>query len=342
MLVPAKPAEGAFERSDAEHRFDTVLRSWIGDEHLRGLAMLNVSVPSRHGSRRVGGVVVTPAGLVVVDVHGFTEQQRGTLSTSSHGPWTVESVPAKLDSGENANPWSRLETDVFAVQNALHSGGLDSGFVSGLVVVMPYMDGDLALREQGKLRNGLAVVLGEQKPLRRYFHRMARGRGHWSADDVLAACVALDVVGLAPQRAELVYENFTEFARRVTPGQLQPAAPRQPIRPPRTAERSVDSGADSATGSGVDPVSGAETNVDGQGESAPVRAARTRPAQRPVGIAADEDDEEGRGGGEGDQPARSVGRPPVHRTTVVAVIAGIVVLVIAVLLAVSVHSLFHG
>jgi hypothetical protein len=99
----------------AEHLV-RLLRSWgPGPDHLTGLALAGISLPSRLGPRFVDALVFTRCGVVVIAAH--------------------EPGPA-----EWPGPGDRAEAAVAAAKGALagHEGGR---YVTGLVAVVPQADG---------------------------------------------------------------------------------------------------------------------------------------------------------------------------------------------------------
>lgn len=208
MLVAIRPAGDHREGlSGAEVRFAEMLRSWTGQHAVPGVAFCNVSVPHSYaGRRQVDAVVFTPHGVVVLEVKGFTQRQQGTLDCPRDGSWTVDGTPALLHTQATVNPLQQLDTNVYAVRNALSEGGLDPGFVAGLVVIVPAKPSDIAL----STARGTDVVLAEHTALRRYFHQQARRRSTWNAGDVLDAAGALGLREYSPERAQLTADGFTD------------------------------------------------------------------------------------------------------------------------------------
>jgi hypothetical protein len=112
-----------FQRTGEERRLPAaavhlvgLLRSWgPGPEHLTGLALTGITVPSRLGPRSVDALVFTRSGVVVIAAH-------------SPGAWT------------SPGPGERAGAGVAAAKGALaaHDGGR---YVTGLVAVVPPVDG---------------------------------------------------------------------------------------------------------------------------------------------------------------------------------------------------------
>ncbi|WP_460439388.1 hypothetical protein [Amycolatopsis stemonae] len=202
----------------AEHVV-ALLRSWgPGPDHLTGLALAGITVPSRLGPRFVDALVFTRFGVVVIAAHEPGE-------------------------GRSAGPGERAGAAVEATKGALaaHDGGQ---YVTGLVAVVPSAGGPQAavipsgagpgsadVREPGDVAAGsaqphavdqgvlevpahpgsvpgVAVVLADSRGLRRIIGQHNRWRTVWSADDVLDACYALSLAHLAPPRAALLADGF--------------------------------------------------------------------------------------------------------------------------------------
>ncbi|MET8850999.1 hypothetical protein [Amycolatopsis sp. NPDC004625] len=213
-----------------------LLRSWgPGPDHLTGLALVGVSLPSRLGARFVDALVFTRSGVVVIAAH-------------APGP------------GEWPGPGDRTGAAVEAAKGALagHEGGQ---YVTGLVAVVPPVPQPLATRSGPATEPpenldaapgssgtqprpgavppasldpapeppatppgpppvpafrwrepdpvpGVAVVLAHPRSLRRIIGQHNRWRTVWSADDILDACYALSLAHLAPPRAALLADGF--------------------------------------------------------------------------------------------------------------------------------------
>ncbi|MGW5721240.1 hypothetical protein ACWEVP_34035 [Amycolatopsis sp. NPDC003865] len=113
----------AFQRTGDERRLPAaaehlveLLRSWgRGPDHLPGLALAGITVPSRHGPRLVDALVFTRSGVVVI---------------AAHEPGAAVSP----------GPQERAGAGVAAAKGALaaHDGGR---YVTGLVAVVPPVAG---------------------------------------------------------------------------------------------------------------------------------------------------------------------------------------------------------
>ncbi|MFC6087768.1 nuclease-related domain-containing protein [Saccharothrix lopnurensis] len=224
MLVRVQNEAGL---SGAERRLVEWLGSWVDRYALPGVAMVNCNVPGPNGAaRQVDAVIWSPHGCVVVEVKGFTRRQDGVLRVPLNGEWTVDGQPAALHTSGEANPVEQLRTNLYAVKNGLETAGVDPGFVSGLVVVLPARGARLDLAG-AVLPTGIEVVLADgQKTLRRYFHQLAKHRAFWAADDVAAAFTALDLGGFLPERAELLAHGIPDRITRDP--QPRAAAPDDP------------------------------------------------------------------------------------------------------------------
>ncbi len=109
----------AFQRTGEERRLPApaehvvgLLRSWgPGPDHLTGLALTGITVPSRFGPRSVDALVFTRSGVVVI---------------AAHAP----------GAGVSPGPGERAGAGVAAAKGALaaHDGGR---YVTGLVAVVP-------------------------------------------------------------------------------------------------------------------------------------------------------------------------------------------------------------
>lgn len=226
MLVALQRTGDARDLPAAADHVVRLLRSWgPGPDHLTGLALAGISLPSRLGPRFVDALVFTRCGVVVIAAH--------------------EAGPA-----EWPGPGDRAEAAVTAAQGALagHEGGR---YVTGLVAVVPPAGGpqagDVTAQPPGdqpapvhQWREpepvpGVAVVLADPRGLRRIIGQHNRWRTVWSADDVLDACYALSLAHLAPPRAALLADGFP--ARLPTRAKLPdlPAVISVPPEPPPPA-----------------------------------------------------------------------------------------------------------
>lgn len=100
-----------------------------------GVMLTNFRVMRGRGNREVDALVVTPAGVFVVEVKGTGAT--GWLHAPANGNWTVGDDPAPF-SGTPANPGDQADRAAKSVKHALTDAGINPGFVPGLVIV----DGD--------------------------------------------------------------------------------------------------------------------------------------------------------------------------------------------------------
>jgi hypothetical protein len=211
-----------------------LLRSWgPGPDHLTGLALVGVSLPSRLGARFVDALVFTRCGVVVIAAH-------------APGP------------GEWPGPGDRTGAAVEAARGALagHEGGR---YVTGLVAVVPQLAArpdpaavppmsqpvpePLAAQPASAFHwrepdpvPGVAVVQADPRGLRRIISQHNRWRTVWSADDILDACYALSLAHLAPPRAALLADGFPVRLPVRTRLPELPAVVPVPADPPPVAE----------------------------------------------------------------------------------------------------------
>lgn len=226
-------------RSAAEDTVIGLLREWTGKYHLPGLCLMHVHVPTGARTREVDGILWTPHGLAVLEVKGFTSPQEGTLRIPANGPWQVDDQPAALHTLADTTPAEQCQTGVYAVRNTLHAAGVDPGFIAGLVA-LARPNQQLALGDTTRLPTGIFVSWATRTDLRRWAHHQRKrdSRPRWSADDVLAACAALDLSSLAPQRAELIADGFPDvITYSDRPRQHRPRATSQARRPKTSPQR---------------------------------------------------------------------------------------------------------
>ncbi|SEC87802.1 hypothetical protein SAMN04489727_5432 [Amycolatopsis tolypomycina] len=137
MLVARQHTEESRPRPAAAEHLERVLRSWgPGPNHLTGLALAGIALPSRLGPRFVDALVFTRCGVVVIAAH--------------------EPGPA-----EWPGPGDRTGLAVAAARGALagHEGGRH---VTGLVAVVPPAErrGDAAGERDLRLGEWAAVAAG--------------------------------------------------------------------------------------------------------------------------------------------------------------------------------------
>lgn len=248
VLVALQRTGGDRPLPPAAEHVVALLRSWgPGPEHLTGLALAGITLPSRLGPRFVDALVFTRCGVVVIAAH--------------------EPGPA-----EWPGPGDRTGAVVAATRGALagHEGGRH---VTGLVAVVPPSPASLPepARETGSnplpddeqapaeavparqpppsrppaLRwpdphpvPGVAVVLADPRGLRRIIAQHNRWHTVWSADDVLDACYALSLAHLAPPRAALLADGFPAWVPARLP--RLPAVVPVPPEPPQAVPAAVE------------------------------------------------------------------------------------------------------
>uniref|UniRef100_UPI003F4907D4 NERD domain-containing protein n=1 Tax=Amycolatopsis sp. CA-293810 TaxID=3239926 RepID=UPI003F4907D4 len=243
MLVRVQRGTGATAHglSGAEERVVGLLSSWTGKYHLPGLALVNVNVPEKTAVRQVDGLIFTPAGLMVLEVKGFVRPQPGVLTVPPNGPWTVDGEPAAVHTLTGLTPGDQVKAGVYAAKAALADvNGAKDSFVTGLVVLVP-QDRELTLGDTGRAGLGIHVTLATQKDLRGTMHRFNNRTSTWTADTVLAACRVLALDHLAPERAELLAEDFLDQPPAPVPPPVpQPRTTSPPPAPARTASTSTN------------------------------------------------------------------------------------------------------
>lgn len=280
-------------RSGAEDTVAGLLRDWNGEHRFSGLCVMHVHVPTGGRTREVDGLLWTPHGLSVLEVKGFTTAQAGTLHMPANGPWRVDDEPAALHTLADMSPAEQCQTGVYAVRNTLQAAGVDSGFITGLVALVHPNRRHLAVGDTTRLPKGVSVALATHTDLRRRLHlqREHAARPCWSADDVLAACAALDLSALAPPRAELLTEGFPDvitYSDRPRQPRSRPSPPstRRPTQH-RTSPSPAATAAPSSTGpfgplGPSRPFSDAGPPPPRRAPPAAATAPRPRPASRPT------------------------------------------------------------
>ena len=259
----------------AEHLV-RLLRSWgPGPDHLTGLALAGISLPSRLGPRFVDALVFTRYGVVVIAAHepGMAEwpgpgaraeaavaAAKGALAGHEGGRYVtglVAVVPAAapgVGGTATESAGSRPVTDSPGSEpGASESAAAPSGAEPGPDSVgdRPMADpgtSDPAAQPQGRPAPaphwhepgpgpGVAVVLADPRGLRRIIGQHNRWRTVWSADDVLDACYALSLAHLAPPRAALLADGFpARLPTRAKVPELPAVLPVLPEPPPPAAD----------------------------------------------------------------------------------------------------------
>ncbi|MGK3202311.1 hypothetical protein [Amycolatopsis sp. MEPSY49] len=269
----------AFQRTGDERRLPAaaehlvgLLRSWgRGPDHLTGLALAGITVPSRRGPRVVDALVFTRSGVVVIAAHepgvgvspGPEERAgagvaaaKGALAAHDGGRY-VTGLVAVVPPISEADLGGRLAepaADSVAIEPGLGGheelvAGLpeprsadDPRPESGSHERLPDMTAETGLaavphpREPESVPD-VAVVLADPRGLRRIIGQHNRWRTVWSADDVLDACYALSLAHLAPPRSALLADGFpARIPARlpVLPAVVQVAP--DPPPPPPTAD----------------------------------------------------------------------------------------------------------
>ncbi|UOZ03390.1 nuclease-related domain-containing protein [Amycolatopsis sp. WQ 127309] len=231
MLVRVQPGTGsaAHGLSGAEAKVHDMLAGWAhGTPHaIDGLALLNVNIPDKSTTRQIDGLLFLPTGLAVLEVKGFTTPQAGMLTIPPNGPWLVEGEPAAIHTLAGLpNPGEQVKAGVYAAKRVFADiPGDGDSFIRGLVVLAA--TGAIELPPGKDLAGyGIDVALAQPTSLRKVLHRYRAQAPVWTADGVVAACAALALVELAPSRAELLAEGFSEHLP------APPSRPEPPIKPP--------------------------------------------------------------------------------------------------------------
>ncbi|EOD65277.1 hypothetical protein [Amycolatopsis vancoresmycina] len=223
-----------------------LLRSWgPGPDHLTGLALVGVSLPSRLGARFVDALVFTRSGVVVIAAHApgpaewpgpgdrtgaAVEAARGALAGHEGGRYVtglVAVVPqaeaVEREGGPAEHQRSRQPAGSpgsWAEPAAESSGGrLEPSEPHGTAAPRsthpepaapppPSEPVPAFHRHEPAPVPGVAVVLADPRGLRRIISQHNRWRTVWSADDILDACYALSLAHLAPPRAALLADGF--------------------------------------------------------------------------------------------------------------------------------------
>ncbi|MFC9517055.1 nuclease-related domain-containing protein [Nocardiaceae bacterium NPDC056970] len=247
--------------SGAEQAVVGWIRSWQQTTPLPGLAVVNCRIPTRSGYRQVDAIVWTPYACIVLEIKGFRSPQSGTLRVPVNAAWTVGGRPAELYTHRSStNPLDQLETNCYAVKNAIVAGGVDRVFVHGAVVVMPYSPAEITLARVGpqnrvgdladrvELRRGIDVVVGSDTRLRHFLDSVGGpGRAvRWSASTMVSTFEALGLPDV-PNADELLREGFPDDLLRVPNMATLPSAAQLP---PRSMPSSMVASALAARASG--------------------------------------------------------------------------------------------
>ncbi|WP_020497399.1 NERD domain-containing protein [Sciscionella marina] len=204
-----------------------------------GLLLVGARVPHQlHGHRTIGALAITPHGITAIEVADLLQRQRGTLRCPPSASWTVDGQPALIRTRQ-ANPASELDTNIYALGEALEDYGVDVGRIGGLVIVVPAEEHDLHIAGHGRLRRGMNVVLaqdlGNARDLRRHLHHQGKRKDNWSADGALAVCEALGAAEQAPSREELIAEGFAAQPTGKTPSRATSTLRAPALRTPKPA-----------------------------------------------------------------------------------------------------------
>lgn len=194
------------ELSAAEQEFVECLRQLPS----AGLAIVDLRVGTRRGTRQIGAVIWTPQGILVVEVIGFRGKQSGVLAVSTEHPWRVGDAVADLDLELGADPVRRVETALQEVRLTFERASYDPGYLCGAVALIPPR-GAVLRPARETLRPGLDVVVGtatEPTELRILLENFAPGPPRWTLGRVCAATRAL--TGWAPDRGELIAAGFAD------------------------------------------------------------------------------------------------------------------------------------
>ncbi|MEU0791937.1 hypothetical protein ABZ342_17855 [Amycolatopsis sp. NPDC005961] len=246
----------AFQRTGEEWRLPAaathlvgLLRSWgPGPDHLTGLALTGITVPSRLGPRFVDALVFTRTGVVVIAAHSpgaesawdpgeragaGVEAAKGALAAHDGGRYVTGLVAVVPSVAETRDRLAEPAGDDPA------EGSSRPGAITVPEQRLPEGDADWRGAQPGDLDEpntsgpdrrraghepipgppappwlgtdsvpGVAVVLADPRGLRRIIGQHNRWRTVWSADDVLDACYALSLAHLAPPRAALLADGF--------------------------------------------------------------------------------------------------------------------------------------
>lgn len=243
MLVRAGP-DGIRRADDPSGSRAWITELFEGAHGIPGILLLGPQVPHQlHGHRAVDAVSITPSGITAIEFSELLQRQRGTLHCALSAGWTVNGQPALLQT-KQANPVQELETNVYALGEALGRHGVSAGQIRGLVVVIPVEPGDVTLSGHGGFGRSVQVVLAEQlrsaRDLGRHLQHQGRRKQAWSADGALAVCEALGMAEQTPSPRELINEGFAAHAAGRTPSRSTSTLRMPPLRTPKPAVAPTD------------------------------------------------------------------------------------------------------
>lgn len=341
MLVRAGPQD-VRRADDPSGSTGWVTELFEGAHGVPGILLLDPQVPHRlHGHRAIDGLAITPSGITAIEFSELLQRQRGTLHCALSAGWTVNGQPALLQT-KQANPVQELETNVYALGEALDKHGASTGQIRGLVVVIPVRPGDVTLSGHGAFGRNVQVVLAEQlrtgRELGKHLQHQGRKKHAWSADGVLAVCEALGMAGQTPTPRELINEGFAAHAAGRGASRSTSTLDMPPLRTPRPAVAPTD-----AAASAADPTAVTPTAV----------APAADPPVRPTAAAPEPSGNQQHSAGD-DPPTPPQGVPALPeqqepeserhtplRRTLPSIIAVLIVVVLGLVLVQWVHQLFH-
>ncbi|MEU4251379.1 hypothetical protein AB0F15_28595 [Amycolatopsis sp. NPDC026612] len=203
-----------------------LLRSWgPGPDHLTGLTLAGITLPSRLGPRFVDALVFTRYGVVVIAAHepdpaewpGPGNRTGAAVAAAKsalagheggrHVTGLVAVVPRPVDAPGNGSGAAEIPAGDRPQPVAIGSDQAGASVVAGSEPMVAPSE-SWPERSAAAAVPGVAVVLADSRGLRRIIAQHNRWRTVWSADDVLDACYALSLAHLAPPRAVLIADGF--------------------------------------------------------------------------------------------------------------------------------------
>ncbi|MBO0852468.1 MAG: hypothetical protein J2P18_01710 [Nocardia sp.] len=192
---------------------------WVGWSPAQpGVAVMNVDLPHRSGTRHIDAIVWTRQRCIVVAPHSFRHRQDGALLVPATGPWRMDHPGGELAAlhGNDpvTNPGTRLGADVRALRDWSARTTNRNRLVYGLILVMLLPNQKVPALHAPAPPAHLDVIVEDFDVFRFYLHRTGEQAEQWDADSVHTLITALDMAHLYGHRPQVIASALADPAQR--------------------------------------------------------------------------------------------------------------------------------